>query len=381
MGEVDCGGGGGGGVLTILESAAKAAGPKHLWALAACTSRLVHTRIRNSRSKATLAEAYRMSVRVKAATDEYAGQPCEERQSDLLHLVRRTEHEAVRAYGLLHRAGRMGPDGLLAATFGEREWAGRNMDRIMGAPGSNAVRRLLGDGSPVPPPEAPSPAPLEDGSGRRCRMADARAAGGEIGGESEAALLRGAVKAHLRFFRLCMFLQCWDTASEEAAAALRDLVATEIVPLYGAGAAGGGRPVATALTNALSTMFYALSTQGMPFDSIDIEQVFGRYLRPCRNAHIMVQSVWGITVAEEDLTFDGMCERNGIDPCDGLDRLVACPDWLAADDDDDGGGRCGCGSATPAGCRHAGRAVEVRRYMPTGPGPPVPEEAPPPPER
>ena len=371
------GGDGGGRVLSILESATRAAGPKHLWVLAACTSGLVYIRLRNSRSKPTLAEAYRGFVHVKATTDEYAGQPCEERQSDQVHLVRRTEHEAVRAYGLLHRAGRMGPDDLLAATFEEWEWAGRNMDRIMGAPGSNAVRRLLDDGSPVPPPEAPSPAPLEDGSGRRRDMADARAAGDEIGDESEAARLRGAVKAYLRFSHLCMFLRCWDTASEEAAAALRDLVATEIVPLYGGGGGrGGGHPVATALTNALPTMFYALSTQGMPFDSIDIEQVFGRYLRPYRNAHIMVQSVWGMTVTEEELTFDAMCERNGIDPCDGLDRLMACPDWFAADDG--GSGRCGCGSATPEGCRHADRPVVVQRYMPTGPGPPVPEEEPPP---
>ena len=367
------GGDGGGGVRTILESATRAAGPKHLWVLAACTSNLVYIRLRNSRSKPTLAEAYSGFVHVKATTDEYAGQPCEERQSDLVHLVRKTEHEAVRAYGLLSKSGRMGPDDLYAMTFEEWEWAGRNMDRIMGAPGSNAVRRLLDDGSPVPPPEAPSPAPLEDGSGRRRDMADVRAAGDEIGDESEAALLRGAVKAYLRFFHLCMFLRCWDTASEEAAAALRDLVATEIVPLYGG---SGGHPVATALTNALPTMFYALSTQGMPFDSIDIEQVFGRHLRPYRNAHVMVQSVWGMTVTEEELTFDGMCERNGIDPCDGLDRLMACPDWFAADDD--GSGRCGCGSATPEGCRHAGRAIEVRRYMPTGPGPPVPEEKPPP---
>ena len=91
----------------------------------------------------------------------------------------------------------------------------------------------------------------------------------------------------------------------------------------------------------------------MPFDSIDIEQVFSRHLRPYWNAHVMVQSVGGMTVTEEELTLDGMCERNRIDPCDGLDRRIACPDWFATDDDY---GRCGCGSAAPAGCRHAGRA-------------------------
>ena len=41
----------------------------------------------------------------------------------------------------------------------EWEWAGWNMERIMGAPGSSAVRSLLADGSPVPPLETPSPAP------------------------------------------------------------------------------------------------------------------------------------------------------------------------------------------------------------------------------
>ena len=66
--------------------------------------------------------------------------------------------------------------------------------------------------------------------------------------------------------------------------------------------------------------------------SVDIGQVFSEHLRPYRNAHVQVQSVWGMTVAEELLTFDGMCEKNGIDPCDGLDRLTACPEWFAADD-------------------------------------------------
>ena len=368
----------GDGSLTILESATRAAGPKHLWVLGACTRKYVYLRIRNSRSKKTLGETYREFAHVKATTDEYKGQPCERRQSDSTHLVLKTEHEASRAYGLLYRAGRMGPDDLLAMSFEEWEWAGRNVERIMGAPESNAVRRRLDDGSPVPPPEAPSPAPLEDGSGRRLGMADVRAAGDEIDDESEAALLRGAVKAHHRIRYLYLFLRCWDTASEWAQAALRDLVATEIIPLY-----GENHPVATALTNALPTMFYALSTPGMPFDSSDIEQVFSKHLRPYRNAHIMVQSVWGATVTEELLTFAAMCEKNGIDPCDGLDRLMACPEWFAADDGgggDNGGCGCACGcgcgseAADAAACRlHAGRVRQVQRYMPTGPGPPVPK--------
>ena len=360
---------GGGKDRTILESATRAAGPKHLWVLGACTAKYVYVRIRNSRSKKTLGETYREFAHVKATTDEYAGQPCKKRQSDSTHLVRKTEHEAARAHGLLYRAGRMGPDDALAMSFEEWEWARQNAELIMGAPGSNAVRRRLDDGSPVPPPETPSPAPLEDGSGRRRSMDEARAAGDEIDDEAEAAQLHGAVKAHLRLLCLYMFLRCWDTASEGAQAALRDLVAAEIIPLY-----GEGHPVATALTNALPTMFYALSTPGMPFDSGDIERVFSKYLRPYRNAHTMVQSVWGMTVFEEMLTFDAMCEENGIDPCDGLDRLMACPEWFAADDDGNGG--CGCGSA-PGCCRQAGRARQVQRYMPTGPGPPVPVPVPP----
>ena len=169
-------------------------------------------------------------------------------------------------------------------------------------------------------------------------MAKVRAAGDEIDDESEAARLHGAVKAYNHIAQLYLFLRCWDTAFEEAHAALRDLVATEMIPLC-----GGKPPVAAALANALPAMFYALSIPGMPFDSVDIGQVFSEHLRPYRNAHVRVQSVWGMTVAEDLLTFDGMCEKNGIDPCDGLDRLTACPEWFAADDY--GGGGCACGSA------------------------------------
>ena len=203
----------------------------------------------------------------------------------------------------------------------EWEWTGWSMERIMGAPGSSASGASLPTDPPSPLLRRPLAGPLEDGGGRRRRMDDVRGAGDEIVDESEAVRLRGAVRAHLRILHLYRFLRCWDTASDEARAALLDLVAAAIIPLY-----GDGRPIATALANAPPTTFYALSTPGMPFDSGGIEHVFNNHLRPYRNAHIMVQSVWGMTVAEELLTFDGMCEKNGIDPCDGLDRLMACPE-------------------------------------------------------
>ena len=152
-------------------------------------------------------------------------------------------------------------------------------------------------------------------------MAKVRAAGDEID-ESEVARLHGAIKAYNRIAHLYLFLRCWDAASEEAHAALRDLVAAEIIQLY-----GGKPPVAAALANALPAMFYALSVPGMPFDSVDIGQVFSERLRPYRNAHARVQSVWGMTVAEDLPTFDGMCEKNGIDPCVGL--LHVRRPWLA----------------------------------------------------
>ena len=70
-----------------------------------------------------------------------------------------------------------------------------------------------------------------------------------------------------------------------------------------------------------------------------------------------------MTVAEEMLTFDCMCERNGIDPGDGLDMLLANPDWFAADD-----GAASAPTEIPGGI---GGARPVYRYMPTGPGPPA----------
>lgn len=194
-------------------------------------------------------------------------------------------------------------------------------------------------------------------------MDDVRAAGGgEISDESEAARLHGAVKGHLRLHYLYLFLRCWDTASDAAAAELQDLVAAEIIPLY-----GGNHPVGNAIANALPTLFYALSVQGMPFDSSGIERVFNSLLRAFKNAHVQVQSEWAMTVSEEVLTFIGMCERNGIDPCNGLDMLLDCPDWFAG-----GGGGCGCAASSRH--YHDGGGGGVRRvqpYKPTGPGPPA----------
>ena len=106
---------------------------------------------------AALEETYCEFAHVKATTDEYEGQPCESRQSGMVHLARRTEHEAVRTYGLLYRVGRMGPCDPCNDVRGVG-MTGRNMDRIMGAPGSSVVRTGIADGSPVPlrrPPRRP----------------------------------------------------------------------------------------------------------------------------------------------------------------------------------------------------------------------------------
>ena len=179
---------------------------------------------------------------------------------------------------------------------------------------------------PQPPP-APSAAPLPDGSGRRRDAAAVLAAGDGIDDDEEAAELLGAVRAYLRLLYLYRFVRCWDTASESAAAALRGMVKTGILPLYGE----GKHPAKTAIANALPNMFYALSVKGMPFDSNEIERAFHELLGPYKRSHFQTQSVWGMTTAEELLTFIGMCTRNGIDPADGLDMLMADPDWFAAD--------------------------------------------------
>ena len=69
----------------------------------------------------------------------------------------------------------------------------------------------------------------------------------------------------------------------------------------------------------------------MPFDSNEIERAFHELLGPYRKAHVQTQSVWGMTAGEELFTFTGMCARTGIDPANGLDMLMADPNWFAAD--------------------------------------------------
>ena len=91
-------------------------------------------------------------------------------------------------------------------------------------------------------------------------------------------------------------------------------------------------------------------------------------------------------MAEDLLAFIAMRQINGIDPGSALDRLPACPDWFTA-----GGGGCGCpsprlvlllvlvllllvlhhGRRQHHVCCQDGRVRRMRRYMPTGPGPPA----------
>ena len=107
-----------------------------------------------------------------------------------------------------------------------------------------------------------------------------------------------------------------------------------------------------------------------------------------------------MTVVEDLIMFIAMREINGIDPGNALDRLPACPDWFTA-----GGGGCGCpsprlvlllvllvlllvllvlllvllvlllvlhhGRRQHHVCCQDGRVRRMRRYMPTGPGPPA----------
>ena len=359
------GSGGGGKVTTILEDATRASSPRRLFVMGACTKRLLYFRLRDSRSKATLSEVYREFLHVPVTADNYAGQPCEKHQNDMIHRIRGAEFAAFRATDRLARGGRMGADDLFVVMRREWEWARASMARIMGSPAAQAVPRLTDKGSPVPEPDAPSPDQLPDGSGRRRDADAARAAGDAIDDDAEA--LRGEVKAYFRLFFLYLFIRRWDTASESAAADLRDLVAAEILPLY-----GDKHPVRTSLSNALPSLFFALSVPGMPFDSNDIERAICKHVSPVKKAHVQVQSEWGATVTEELLTFTGTTERNGIDPASGLDRLLINPDWFAADDDDDADD--GAPAVRQRPCARAA-VRRVHRYRPTGPGPPP---APPP---
>ena len=359
------GGGGGGGGATILESATRAASPKFVTVLGACTERLVYLRFRTSRSKATMHATYIDFVHVSATVDGYEGQPCKKVQRDMVHIIRKAEFSAFRAFDQLAKGGRMGPDDLYVRMREEYEWARDGVGRIMGDPESHAVPWVDDDGSPAAPPAAPSAAPLPDGSGRRRGAAAVRAAGDEIDDDEEAAELLGAVRAYIRLLYLYKFVRCWDTASESAAAALRGMVETGILPLYGE----GKHPAKTAIANALPDMFYALSVKGMPFDSNEIERAFHELLGPYKRSHFQTQSVWGMTTGEELLTFIGMCTRNGIDPADGLDMLMADPNWFAADDGAASAPRCAATAAAGGGAA-AAAARRVRRYSQTGPGPP-----------
>ena len=69
-------------------------------------------------------------------------------------------------------------------------------------------------------------------------------------------------------------------------------------------------------------MFHALLVPGMLFDSNEIEWMFYWLLDPFKKSHFQVQSVRGMTTAEESLTFASIYEIDSIDSADALDMLA-----------------------------------------------------------
>ena len=231
----------------------------------------------------------------------------------------------------------------------------------MEEPGSCAVAAYDGGGRrPAPAPGAPTAARLPDGSGRRRRGPSRVRAAYAIPDDGGAADLLGAVRAHFRFRCLYLFVRCRDTVPGGAAAALRALVPAEMLPLYD----GGRHPAKAAISSALDDVSYALSVPGMPFDSSGTGRAFRQPLGPSKKARLQVQSAGGMTTAEESLTFDGMCEINGMDLAGAPDMLAFDPDWFAAD--------IGAAAAVTAHLSRAdkgcivGRMRQVRRYRPAG---------------
>ena len=92
-----------------------------------------------------------------------------------------------------------------------------------------------------------------------------RVAGDAVDCDAEA--LHGDVKSYFRLFFLCPFVLHGDTASEAAAAELRDMAAAEVLPLY-----GDRHQVRISLSNVLSSLFFALPVHGMPLDSNGTER-------------------------------------------------------------------------------------------------------------
>ena len=129
------------------------------------------------------------------------------------------------------------------------------------------------------------------------------------------------IMAFLMLGALFARLGTLDTASAETAAALRERV-RGVLERY-----GEKHPVKTSFTNALFTLFSALSIPSMPFESTEIERNVRDIVVVFKRLHRQIQCEEGADMASIEMSFDSTCKKHGIEPSEAVLRMLRDPKW------------------------------------------------------
>ena len=294
---------------------------KYVYAFMATSPGWVRVCMSPTRSRADILEKYKAYKDKYFGSDQYSGQEVSDRKHlDCLHMDRRTASCAGAGYDLLLRSGMIdGPtlyEYLRAADAWVREVLDLILSRGAGDLEAEAARGNLPVPLPPPPPATILPPRAGGGGG------GGRGAGKTVQiSEEKAMQCRIELLCYLAITRLFHVLKKHDTLP---ASAIEDLkrVVRSIVEMY-----GEGHRVKKSILRALPHMFTALRVPGMPMHTADVENTIRWLFSPFRESRKQLRSIRGMVTAGLQLTFIGVCRKNGVEPSEAYQLLLDDPEW------------------------------------------------------
>ena len=289
---------------------------KYVYAFVVTTSKWVRVTMAPTRSREDIMRAHKRYSGRYFGSDMYSGQEkSDKKQYDCLHIDRRAAACAGAAYDLLLRAGLIDKRMLFEYLRAADAWVGDAMDAVMpsssGGDPEAAARRIRP--ANVPPATILPPRPKAGEAGGRCQKAELS--------EERAMQCRHELLSYLVITRLFHVLRKIDTLPEDVIRALEHLVRS-IVEMY-----GSDHRVKKTILRALPHMFTSLRVPGMPMHTADVENTIRWLFSPFRESRKQVRSIEGMETASLQLTFIGVCRKNGVDPSEAYQRLLDDPEW------------------------------------------------------
>ena len=95
-----------------------------------------------------------------------------------------------------------------------------------------------------------------------------------------------------------------------------------IVEMY-----GKDHRVKKMILRALPRMFTSLRVPGMPMHTADVVNVIRWLFSPFRESRKQVRTLEAMEAASLQLTFIGVCRKNGVDPSEAYQWLLGGPEW------------------------------------------------------